>query len=65
VEPLLIRKSALLSLLRGRAGRHVYSEHLEGDGARIFHHACRVGCERIFTIVMADFVDRRLTQAEE
>jgi bifunctional non-homologous end joining protein LigD len=24
-----------------------YSEHLDGDGATIFAHACRLGCEGI------------------
>jgi bifunctional non-homologous end joining protein LigD len=46
-EPLLTRKSTLLSLLKGVPAGIVYNEHLEGDGAMIFRHACRLGCEGI------------------
>jgi bifunctional non-homologous end joining protein LigD len=46
-EPLLTRKSTLLSLLRGTPHGIVYNEHMEGDGAMIFRHACRLGCEGI------------------
>jgi hypothetical protein len=35
-EPLLTRKSTLLSLLKGAPASVVYNEHLEGDGAMIF-----------------------------
>jgi bifunctional non-homologous end joining protein LigD len=46
-ESLLTRKSTLLSLLKGAPHGIVYNEHIEGDGAMIFRHACRLGCEGI------------------
>jgi bifunctional non-homologous end joining protein LigD len=46
-EPLRTRKSTLLSLLKGAPAGIVYNEHLEGDGAMIFRHACRLCCEGI------------------
>jgi bifunctional non-homologous end joining protein LigD len=46
-EPLLTRKSTLLSLLKGAPHGIVYNEHIEGDGPMIFRHACRLGCEGI------------------
>jgi hypothetical protein len=47
-EPLLQRKSKLKKLLnrKGRDGLQ-YVDHLEGDGAAIFEHACRMGLEGI------------------
>jgi ATP-dependent DNA ligase len=46
-SPLFERKAALRRLLRrAKAGLH-YVEHLDGDGADIFDHACRLGCEGI------------------
>jgi ATP-dependent DNA ligase len=46
--PLLERKQRLRKLL-GRAGKGglQYVDHLEGDGAEIFEHACRLGLEGI------------------
>jgi bifunctional non-homologous end joining protein LigD len=45
--PLEERKARLAKLLaRAPAGIH-YTEHLEGDGAAIFAHACRLGAEGI------------------
>ena len=38
-EPLLTRKSTLLSLIKGAPAGIRYNEHLEGDGAMIFRHA--------------------------
>jgi bifunctional non-homologous end joining protein LigD len=46
-EPLLTRKSTLLSLLKAAPHGILYNEHMEGDGAMIFHHACKLGCEGI------------------
>jgi bifunctional non-homologous end joining protein LigD len=46
-EPLLTRKTTLLSLLKGAPAGIVFNEHLEGDGVMIFRHACRLGCEGI------------------
>ena len=45
--PLLTRKSRLLTLIEGAPAGIVYNEHIEGDGAVIFRHACRLGCEGI------------------
>jgi bifunctional non-homologous end joining protein LigD len=44
---LLTRKSTLLSLLKAAPHGILYNEHMEGDGAMIFRHACRLGCEGI------------------
>jgi bifunctional non-homologous end joining protein LigD len=48
-EPLINRKTTLVSLLKGAGGGIVYCEHLEGDGPRIFAHACKLGCEGIIS----------------
>ena len=46
-QPLETRKEALAKLLkRARAGVHLV-EHLEGDGATVFAHACKLGFEGI------------------
>jgi bifunctional non-homologous end joining protein LigD len=46
-KPLTDRKKMLFKLLR-RAWRGIeYVEHLEGDGAVIFEHACKLGLEGI------------------
>ena len=46
-KPLAERKKMLFKLLR-RAWRGIeYVEHLEGDGAVIFEHACKLGLEGI------------------
>ena len=38
---------ALARLLRGRSDGIRLSEHLDGDGAVIFAHACKLGLEGI------------------
>src|SRR5215469_589283 len=43
--PLEQRKEHLRNLLSGCASGIQFSEHLEGDGATVFAHACRLGCE--------------------
>jgi len=46
-SPLLERKAALRRLLRrAKAGIH-FVDHLEGDGAEVFAHACELGLEGI------------------
>jgi bifunctional non-homologous end joining protein LigD len=45
--PLLTRKSRLLTLIQGAPAGIVFNEHMEGDGATIFRHACQLGCEGI------------------
>jgi len=45
--PLEDRKRRLKRLLGRRRSGIVYNEHLEGDGASIFAHACRLGAEGI------------------
>jgi ATP-dependent DNA ligase len=45
-EPLERRRSLLEALLRDSADIR-FSEHFEGDGARIFEHACKFGLEGI------------------
>ena len=46
-EPLEVRKATLASLL-AKAGSGIrFSEHVEADGATVFRHACRLGCEGI------------------
>ena len=45
--PLLERKAALRRLLRrAKAGIH-FVDHVEGDGAKLFAHACELGLEGI------------------
>ena len=46
-EPLLTRKSTLLSLLKGAPHGILYNEHIDGDGPTIFRNACKLGCEGI------------------
>jgi bifunctional non-homologous end joining protein LigD len=46
-EPLEVRKATLTSLLtKARAGIRI-NEHIEADGAIVFRHACKLGCEGI------------------
>jgi bifunctional non-homologous end joining protein LigD len=46
-RPLLERQARLAMLLAKAPAGIQYSEHLEGDGAAIFAHACRLGAEGI------------------
>jgi ATP-dependent DNA ligase len=46
-RPLEARKAKLQKLLAQATTGIQYSEHLEGDGAAIFAHACRLGAEGI------------------
>jgi bifunctional non-homologous end joining protein LigD len=46
-RPLEERKAKLDKLLANARTGIQYSEHLEGDGAAIFAHACRLGAEGI------------------
>jgi hypothetical protein len=45
--PLEERKARLAKLLTKAKAGIQYTEHLEGDGAAIFAHACRLGAEGI------------------
>jgi bifunctional non-homologous end joining protein LigD len=45
-RPLLERKQKLFKTIRKQAGLE-YVEHLKGDGATIFEHACKLGLEGI------------------
>ena len=45
--PLEERKARLADLLTPGAGGIELSEHIEADGATVFRHACRLGCEGI------------------
>ena len=45
--PLEERKARLRKLLARRRAGIVYNEHLDGDGAMIFQHACRLGLEGV------------------
>jgi bifunctional non-homologous end joining protein LigD len=46
-RPLDERKAKLAKLLANAPAGIQYSEHLEGDGAAIFAHACKLGLEGI------------------
>jgi ATP-dependent DNA ligase len=46
-RPLEKRKAKLQKLLIGGRAGILFSEHLEGDGATIFEHACKLGAEGI------------------
>ena len=41
------RKARLGDLLTPVAGGIVLSRHIEADGATVFRHACKLGCEGI------------------
>ena len=45
--PLEERKARLADLLTPGPGGIKLSEHIEADGATVFRHACRLGCEGI------------------
>jgi bifunctional non-homologous end joining protein LigD len=45
--PIETRKATLASLLRGAHSTVVLNQHFDGDGAIIYGHACRLGCEGI------------------
>jgi hypothetical protein len=46
-KPLIERKQRLFKLLRRAYGGLEYVEHLEGNGAVVFEHACKLGLEGI------------------
>jgi bifunctional non-homologous end joining protein LigD len=46
-SPIENRKRALADMLGRKRGGIVINEHHEGDGAIIFAHACKLGCEGI------------------
>jgi bifunctional non-homologous end joining protein LigD len=46
-RPLGERKAKLQRLLAKAPAGIQFSEHLEGEGAAIFAHACKLGCEGI------------------
>jgi bifunctional non-homologous end joining protein LigD len=46
-RPLEERKARLAKLIAKAPAGIQYSEHLDGDGAAIFAHACKLGCEGI------------------
>jgi bifunctional non-homologous end joining protein LigD len=46
-EPLLDRKARLAKLIAKVRGGIEFAEHIEGDGAVIFQHACHLGHEGI------------------
>ena len=48
-EPLVARKAALRSLLRGAraSGPLIYSDHIEGQGDNVLRQSCRLGLEGI------------------
>jgi bifunctional non-homologous end joining protein LigD len=46
-DPLEVRKATLASVL-AKAGPGIrFNEHIEGDGATVFQHACKLGLEGI------------------
>jgi len=46
-RPLLERKQALKALLAEAPKALVYVDYLEGDGQRVFEHACKLGLEGV------------------
>ena len=46
-NPLIVRKTTLASVLARAAPGLRLNEHLEADGADVFHHACKLGLEGI------------------
>ena len=45
--PIEQRKARLAKLLRGAPSNIVLNEHYDGEGAIIYQHACKLGCEGI------------------
>jgi bifunctional non-homologous end joining protein LigD len=45
--PIETRKQRLNKLLKGASSNIVLNEHFDGDGAIIYKHACKLGCEGI------------------
>ena len=48
-KPLAVRKAALRKLLKRTKGGIQYVEHVEGDGAKMFAAACKLGLEGIIS----------------
>ena len=46
-QPIEVRKQTLAKLLHGSHRNIVFNQHFDGDGAIIFKHACKLGCEGI------------------
>src|SRR5262245_35743150 len=46
-EPFVVRKATLASLLAKAGAGLRLTEHIEGDGATVFAHACKLGLEGI------------------
>ena len=46
-ETIETRKATLASLLRGAHSSLVLNRHFDGDGAIVYNHACKLGCEGI------------------
>jgi bifunctional non-homologous end joining protein LigD len=47
LRPIELRKALLTQLVRRAPAAIRLSEHIHGDGAEIFAHACKLGCEGI------------------
>jgi ATP-dependent DNA ligase len=45
--PIETRKKRLAKLLKGASSNIALNEHFDGDGAIIYKHACKLGCEGI------------------
>jgi bifunctional non-homologous end joining protein LigD len=46
-EPIEARKATLAEMLSGTTVGVVFNDHVEGDGAVVFEHACKLGLEGI------------------
>ena len=46
-SPLEERKRALAEVLNGKRDGLAFNKHFDGEGAIIFKHACKLGCEGI------------------
>jgi bifunctional non-homologous end joining protein LigD len=46
-NPLETRKAILRAMIGGRSKGVCFNEHIEGDGAIVFQHACKLGLEGI------------------
>jgi bifunctional non-homologous end joining protein LigD len=44
-QPIEVRKALLADLLHGAHSTIVVNEHYEDDGAIVYRHACKLGCE--------------------
>jgi hypothetical protein len=66
-SPLEERKAKLQQLITTATAGIRYSEHLDGDGATIFAHACKLGLDHLEAsgVPLSDRTEQNLAQGQE